>query len=961
MYQRLISVLCMLTLLFHGSFSRVWANASEPTSTTALTSSQEFFTGYFTENKGQWDESIRFVSRNAQQLIAITLDGIWTFHPKEATPSLSITSVPSFDLPDLPEAVPMNAEFTAFPATESLKLYPEGLLPQVHHYFIGNDASRWATHCRNYAMIRIHDHKEDTDLLLSFQDHELILSPHTTSSYILGHARELSDTGINMGYLTLDSRDHPMIAGFTTSTNFMQDEIPDDQDEWMADVMSFVLKLDPVTQEPEFVTFIGGSGANMLLGFNLNSKGQILLSGITDSDDFPIQDPLEDMGSIENKMIFMAGFVVMLSPDGAELTHSSYFFGPQAMMTAIMSQNLDHQDHWFFYSFLFGTEGFEHDHALVEESDDEMVRMLGNYLIQIDTETFTITKRILLSYGMTLVLSMDASPDGHLFMAGMSMDMSGLMSVARFANDGLESISNYSVVLDPEKKTIVAHLDFASETLNVVTFAKWSDDNTLHGIVNELTMDEEEMTLQLNTHLFSYHLQDQKLDIFSVASEEDYLFGNIYINPEGQLCLLGSVARPNCDHPLPFIEGCDLEEEEYRQAFLLIVDPDTREILYATTFGGPAVNSSTFMAFAQDGSVFILGQSQEMMTVHLDPTEAIFGFSDIKLFLITLLPGIDDQHPPQITLDHEALSYTNKSEVTVSGSIIDQESSVKLAKINQLELVLDEEGRFSHTLTLEEGSNLFLIQAWDSYNNKAEQRFELVYDPHAPMIDMGKIAAFNLGIQKNPSYTFKVTSSLSPVKRVTVTVNDSVQYENPDSGAEVSCMAPLTIQKGENKIRFTAWNMAGNQAEKEFIYWLGVSRVIHIKIGSNQAQVSIDGNTEEVTLDAPPIIVSSRSFLPLRFLATSLGAEVTWQASDQSILLEFQGMRLTLWIGLNYAIMVEQKDGQVISKTMELDAPPLIHNNRTMVPVRFIAEVFGSEVAYEAATQSISVRLITLE
>ncbi len=52
------------------------------------------------------------------------------------------------------------------------------------------------------------------------------------------------------------------------------------------------------------------------------------------------------------KMIFIAGFVVMLSPDGSELTHSSYFFGPESMMTMILSQNLDHQDQWFFYSIL---------------------------------------------------------------------------------------------------------------------------------------------------------------------------------------------------------------------------------------------------------------------------------------------------------------------------------------------------------------------------------------------------------------------------------------------------------------------------------------------------------------------------------------------------------------------------------------------------------------------------------
>lgn len=804
--------------------------------------------------------------------------------------------------------------------------------------------------------------------MLSFQGEELKLSSFAqASSYSLTYAREIGGTGLNMGLLAMDSQEHPMIAGFTTSTDFMQDEIPEDQDEWEADLMSFVLKINPMSQKLEFVTFIGGSGMNMLLGFNLNSKDQILLSGMTDSRDFPIHEPLEGMDSMAGKMMFMAGFVVMLSPDGSELTHSSYFFGPESMMTMIMSQNLDYQQQWFFYVILFGTEGFEHDHALVEESDDELDKMMASYLIQIDMESFTITKRILVAYGMTMVLSMDASPDGHLFMTGMSMDLSGMMGVNQVANqwndDDMDLARSYSVILDPDKKAILAQLDFASEELHIVPIAKWRDDNTLMGIVNEVILGDDSLPPQVNSHLFSYQVPEQKLETFTIGSEEeDYMFGNLYFNPQGQLCLLGSVKKPNCDHPLPFIEKGEMEEEDYHQAFFLLLEPTSREILYSTTFGGPANNSSIFMLFTGDGSMFILGHSLDSMELNFNPVLMDPGQeTNIKLFLLKLSPGIDDQSPPQIKLDQDLKSYTNKAEATLSGSILDQESRIKLATLNQQELSLDSEGKFTILLVLEKGSNSFLLEAWDTYNNKAELSFELVYDTQAPLIDIGKVEDFYLGTEKDPTYSFQVISSLSPVQGITVTVNDKVQYENLDSGAEVSCMAALTLQKGENKIRVTAWNMAGNQAEKEFIYWLGVTRSVSLNIGSNKAQITIDGQTEEVTLDTPPIIVSGRTMVPLRFIATALGAEVTWQASDQSILIEFQGKRLTLWIGLNYAIMVEQKDGQGITHTMNLDQPPFIRGGRTMVPLRFIGEAFGAKVDYEPSTQKISFSLITLQ
>lgn len=85
------------------------AHASTPRNPSAP--STQLLTGYFTENKGQWDDSIRFVSRNDQQIIAVTLEGVWTFNPNEAASSLPLGSMLSKGLPTLPKALPMEAEF----------------------------------------------------------------------------------------------------------------------------------------------------------------------------------------------------------------------------------------------------------------------------------------------------------------------------------------------------------------------------------------------------------------------------------------------------------------------------------------------------------------------------------------------------------------------------------------------------------------------------------------------------------------------------------------------------------------------------------------------------------------------------------------------------------------------------------------------------------------------------------
>ena len=38
-----------------------------------------------------------------------------------------------------------------------------------------------------------------------------------------------------------------------------------------------------------------------------------------------------------------------------------------------------------------------------------------------------------------------------------------------------------------------------------------------------------------------------------------------------------------------------------------------------------------------------------------------------------------------------------------------------------------------------------------------------------------------------------------------------------------------------------------------------------------------------------------------------------------------------------------------------LDAPPVIRNGRTFVPLRFISEVFGAEVSWDQVTRTVTV------
>lgn len=102
---------------------------------------------------------------------------------------------------------------------------------------------------------------------------------------------------------------------------------------------------------------------------------------------------------------------------------------------------------------------------------------------------------------------------------------------------------------------------------------------------------------------------------------------------------------------------------------------------------------------------------------------------------------------------------------------------------------------------------------------------------------------------------------------------------------------------------------------------------------------------ETVTLDAPPVIVNDRTMVPLRFVAETLNCDVFWDGETATIFLLAGESVVTLQIGLEYALSA---GGQI-----PLDAPPYIANDRTMVPLRFVAETFGIGVHWDEETRTI--------
>lgn len=120
-------------------------------------------------------------------------------------------------------------------------------------------------------------------------------------------------------------------------------------------------------------------------------------------------------------------------------------------------------------------------------------------------------------------------------------------------------------------------------------------------------------------------------------------------------------------------------------------------------------------------------------------------------------------------------------------------------------------------------------------------------------------------------------------------------------------------------------------------------RVIYLPVGKAVAQV--DG--VETALDVPANIVGGRTLVPLRFISESLGATVGWDGMERKVSIGLGSRSLEIWI--------DKVEARVNGKSQTLDVPPIIQNDRTMVPIRFVTENLGLVVGWDNRNRAVYV------
>ena len=111
------------------------------------------------------------------------------------------------------------------------------------------------------------------------------------------------------------------------------------------------------------------------------------------------------------------------------------------------------------------------------------------------------------------------------------------------------------------------------------------------------------------------------------------------------------------------------------------------------------------------------------------------------------------------------------------------------------------------------------------------------------------------------------------------------------------------------------------------------------------ASVKVTLNHTPLAFDTPPVIENGRVLVPMRGILESLGYSVHWQEQNKTVSAIKGDMTISL--------PLDSQTVQINNEPVTIDVPAKLHNSRTFVPLRFLAEYSGANVIWDNASSTV--------
>jgi hypothetical protein len=114
---------------------------------------------------------------------------------------------------------------------------------------------------------------------------------------------------------------------------------------------------------------------------------------------------------------------------------------------------------------------------------------------------------------------------------------------------------------------------------------------------------------------------------------------------------------------------------------------------------------------------------------------------------------------------------------------------------------------------------------------------------------------------------------------------------------------------------------------------------------ANENEISVYVEGQKVSFDVPPQTINDRTMVPIRAIFEVMGATVNWDNATQTAICTKDNtvVKMTLNSKIEY----------INDVPYEMDVAPVIVDNRTLAPARYVAEAFGYFVNWDGNTKSV--------
>ncbi len=124
----------------------------------------------------------------------------------------------------------------------------------------------------------------------------------------------------------------------------------------------------------------------------------------------------------------------------------------------------------------------------------------------------------------------------------------------------------------------------------------------------------------------------------------------------------------------------------------------------------------------------------------------------------------------------------------------------------------------------------------------------------------------------------------------------------------------------------------------------------------DEPEVRVNGRLVSFADVGPYTDLRGRVMVPVRFVAETLGAEVTWNGESRTVRISRDGAVMEIPIG-SRTVSVSWLGRTAI---LEMDTEAVLRNDRTMIPIRYVAEALGAYVDYSRRYNTVGIWLETL-